>query len=326
MKKIIAAAVLAVIVCIIVCAVNINNYNTPDTSTFQFEPGSTSRSIEAIAKICGLKSEVEQNVSSCIVNVDSKVNPYDVVYDYGAAYNSYVDACDWSLVFDADYYMSEFPLLAWQYNKNEELLLKHFQTVGIHEGRQGSKNFNVGAYKHNCRSIISKTFGNNYEGYYFYYMLNHASEKFVNTEYNKNFKTLYKLVLTALQTSELEGVNAYRAQSGAADLKFDCELMAFANKRAYINAHDGYRAHDWLNINSDFVWNLIESRASALSENTCEHYGKKSFDETHFACYRSSESHYEAMINSKFDILGCSNNYHSKNFTCQFDCFIDLKS
>lgn len=321
MKKIAAVVVLTVIVCLTGCASKAKDHNT-----FRFENGSMSRSIEAIVKICGLKSKAEQSIAACIVNVDSSVNPYDVVYDYGAAYDSYVDACDWSLVFDADYYMSEFPLLAWQYNNDKALLLKHFQTVGIHEGRQGCKDFNVGAYRHNCRPEIRKAFGENYEGYYFYYMLNHASEKFVNTEHNKNFKTLYKLVLTALQTSELEGVNGYRAESGAADLGFDSELTAFANKRAYINAHDGYRAHNWFDINSDFIWDLIGSRASAISENTCEHYGKKAFNETHFACYRSSASHYEAMINSKFDILGCSNNYCSADFTCQFDCFIDFRS
>lgn len=317
------AAVLAVIVCLTGCA---KNHDTSDASMLRLDINSVTRSAEAIVKICGLKSEAEQNIAACVVDVDSNINPYDVVYDYGAEYNAYVDACDWSLVFDADYYMSEFPLLAWQYNNDKALLLKHFQTVGIHEGRQGCKDFNVGAYRHNCRPEIRKAFGENYEGYYFYYMLNHASEKFVNTEHNKNFKTLYKLVLTALQTSELEGVNGYRAESGAADLGFDSELTAFANKRAYINAHDGYRAHNWFDINSDFVWSLIEHRASAVSENTCEHYGNKAFNKTHFACYRSSESHYEAMIDPKFDILGCSNNYHSEDFTCQFDCFIDLRS
>lgn len=321
MKKIAAAAVLAVIVYLTGCAAN-----AKDRNTFRFEPGFMSGTVEAIINICGLRSEAEQRVSACIVDVESGVNPYDVVYDYGAAYNSYVDACDWSLVFDADYYMSEFPLLAWQYNNDKELLLKHFQTVGIHEGRQGSEKFNVGAYRHNCRSVIRDAFGENYEGYYFYYMLNHSAEKFVNTEKGKNFKNRYKLVLTALQTSELEGVNDYRAEKGSAELKLDPELMAFANKRAYINAHDGYRAHRWFDINSDFVWSLIEHRASSISENTCEHYGKRSFDKTHFACYRSSESHYEAMINPKFDILGCSNNYHSDDFTCQFDCFIDLRT
>lgn len=325
MKKIIAAAVLTVIVCVFGCTVSFTKHKTPDEDAFRFEPGSISRSVEAIIGICGLKSEAEQSIAACVVDVDGKENPYDVVYNYGAAYNSYVDACDWSLVFDADYYMSEFPLLAWQYNKDEALLLKHFQTVGIHEGRQGCKDFNVGAYRHNCRAFIRDAFSENYEGYYFYYMLNHAAEKFVNTEQGKN-KTRYKLVLTALQASELEGVNGYRAETGAEKLELNPELMAFANKRAYINAHDGYRAHNWLNSNSDFVWSIIDPNTSAISENTCEHYGKKPFNKTHFACYRKSESHYAAMIDPKFDILGCSNNYRSADFTCQFDCFIDLKS
>lgn len=125
-----------------------------------------------ISKICGLKSEVELSIESCIVDVFNDHNPYDVEYDYGKAYDKYVEACNWNLVFDADYYMSEFPLLAMQYNYDKKLLLEHFQTVGIHEGRQGNKSFNVGAYKSNCASDLRNAFGNNYEGYYFYYMLN----------------------------------------------------------------------------------------------------------------------------------------------------------
>ena len=318
MKKIIASAVLVIIMCLTGC---INNYDALNLNSY-----SLSKSIEDIVKICGLRSDAEQNLAACTVNVDSKVNPYDVVYDYGAAYNAYVNICDWSLVIDAEYYKSEFPLLAWQYNNDEALLLKHFQTVGIHEGRQGSRRFNVGAYKHNCRSVIRDAFGDDYEGYYFYYMLNHDAEKFVNAERGRNFKNRYKLVLTALQTSELEGVNGYRAGLGTADLKLDPELMAFANKRAYINAHDGYRAHEWFDINSDLVWSIFGERAASVSENTCEHYGKKPFNKTHFACYRSSESHYAAMTDPKFDIIGCSNNYRCDEFMCQFDCFVALHS
>lgn len=325
MKKIIAAAVLAVIICVIAGTVSLKDHLNADEDALLFENVSEPRSVGAIVNICGLRSKAEESVAACVVNIDGTENPYDVIYDYGAAYNSYVDACDWSLVFDADYYISEFPLLAWLYNKDETLLLKHFQTVGIHEGRQGSKKFNAATYKHNCRPEIRDAFGDNYEGYYFYYMLNHAAEKFVNTEQGRN-KTRYKLVLTALQASELEGINGYRAETGTKALEPDPELMALANKRAYINAHDGFRAHNWLDINSDFVWSVIDPDSSSFSENTCEHYGNRAFDKTHFACYRKSESHYEAMIDPKFEILGCSNNYCSNDFTCQFDCFIDLKT
>lgn len=114
-------------------------------------------SIDYIKKICGLKSDVETDITICVVDVYDKHNPYDVVYNYGVDYNSFVKACDWSLVFDADYYMEQFPMLAAQYHNNKALLLEHFQTVGIHEGRRGSANFNVGAYKANCDSKISNT-------------------------------------------------------------------------------------------------------------------------------------------------------------------------
>lgn len=92
------------------------------------------------------------------MDVNSTVNPYDVIYDYGKDYDAFTAACDWSLEFDADYYMSTFPTLALQYHNDKNLLLKHFQTVGIHEGRQGKESFNVGAYKGNCSSEVSKAF------------------------------------------------------------------------------------------------------------------------------------------------------------------------
>lgn len=279
----------------------------------------------AIKKICGLKSGVEKSVDACIVDVNSTVNPYDVVYDYGKDYDAYVAKCDWSLVFDADYYMSEFPILAWQYNYDAKLLLKHFQTVGIHEGRQGNKSFNVGAYKTNCDSTVSGKFGDNYEGYYFYYMLNQATEKSVSATAGTGDKTQYKIVMTALQSEELKGANMYRSEVGSADLAFASEIAAMANKRAYINAHDRYNAHDWAKANNDAIWNKLSGySANIWSENMCQRACKDSYGRTHYECYRNSESHYKAMINSRYDLFGCSNSYCATGYTCQFDFFVDL--
>lgn len=95
---------------------------------------------------------------------------------------SYVDACNWSLVFDADYYKKAFPIPALQYDYDDALLLQHFQTVGVHQGRQGSEGFSVAAYKANCGSDIQETLGGDYECHYFYCMLNQASEKSVDAK------------------------------------------------------------------------------------------------------------------------------------------------
>ena len=219
-------------------------------------------------------------------------------------------------------------MLATLYHNDKALLLEHFQTVGIHEGRQGSAKFNIGAYKANCDSKIRKAFGDNYEGYYFYYMLNYKTEKSVKT--TGNYKNQYKQIMTACQAAELEGVNNYRDEVNIADIAFNSELTAFANYRAYLNAHDDYRSHEWFRnpTNKSFIIDFCNDfNAESIGENTayyknrCNHYG-----ETFYAGYRTSEPHYKAMIDAKYDLIGLSNVYYSceDNFTNHFQTFFDL--
>ena len=280
-------------------------------------------SASSISKICGLKSEVELSVESCIVDVFNDHNPYDVEYDYGKTYDKYVESCNWDLVFDADYYIAEFPLLAMQYNYDKNLLLEHFQTVGIHEGRQGNKSFNVGAYKSNCASDVRNTFGNNYEGYYFYYMLNYTTEKSVRT--TGGSATQYKTIITALQAAELEGINGYRDEVDVSDVKFVSELAAFSNFRAYTNTHDYYDAHDWNKKNRPTLDKLIFAfGATSFSENICRSNTQYSFGRTHFTCYRDSSSHYKTMVNAAHDLVGCSNSYRRSDVAWQCDIYLNL--
>ena len=289
-----------------------------------------SKSVSGIKKVCGLKSEVETSVEACVVDVNSKTNPYDVVYDYGKDYDAYVAACDWSLVFDANYYAKQFPMLAMLYHNDKKLLLKHFQTVGIQEGRQGNSKFNVGVYKANCAKSVSKAFGKEYEGYYFYYMLNYSSQKSVKTT-AKNSKIQQTIVKTALQSSEFKSINKYRKDAGVSALKFDSEAAAFANYRAYVNAHDNYLAHDWMMANLDYIKTVVipALNAGAYCENEAETYSANttSDHQVHADCYRDSPSHYETMITPRFDAFGASNPYISRtnNLTMSLDTFFDLK-
>ena len=48
--------------------------------------------------------------------------------------------------------------------KDKALLLQHFQTVGIHEGRQGCEGFNVAAYQKNCDAKLREAFGDQVVG------------------------------------------------------------------------------------------------------------------------------------------------------------------
>lgn len=306
---------------------------TSGSKTTKASSTKVSKSVNDIKSVCGLKSGVETSVAKCYVDVDSKVNPYDVVYDYGTAYDAYVKACDWSLVFDADYYIEQFPMLAILYHNDKALLLKHFQTVGIHEGRQGNSKFNVGVYKANCSKSVSKAFGNNYEGYYFYYMLNYSSEKSIKAT-SKNSKLQQKIVMTAQQAQEFADINAYRAEVDVKALKFDSELAAYANYRGWINAHDGYgcdHGHDWVmsDVGESFVYKYVwpEFNLSELGENVCTWNHARNSGEVHSTCYRNSPAHYNALISAGYDIYAASNSYQSKanSLTAQFDIFGNVK-
>ena len=105
--------------------------------------GYTDLTINELDTICNVEADVQTDIKKCYVDLTNAANPYDVVYNYGDEYNKLIAECDWSLVFDVNYYISEFPCLALLYHNDADLLLQHFQTVGIHEGRQGSASFNV---------------------------------------------------------------------------------------------------------------------------------------------------------------------------------------
>lgn len=286
---------------------------------------------DKIAEIGGLNATCQTNDRNCIINVDSDHNPYDVTWNYGKDYNNYIDRCDWSLVFDANYYMNTFPLLAMLYHYDEELLLEHFQTVGIHEGRQGCANFNLGAYYTNNTSNLYNSFGDNYECYYIYYMLNYYSEKNINTISRNDGKEVYPqytIKLTKLQAMELNGVNSYRKNVGAANLVMDSEIMALSNYRAYLNVHDEWERHDW--FKSDENWYSVTPYLGTIygSENTITGRFIISYNSLGVPAdnYRTSNSHYEAMIDTRYTYLGASNLYTGRGIdgvakTSQFDMF-----
>ena len=173
-----------------------------------------------------------------------KGKTYDVEWDYNELYDAYIEEADWSLVFDADFYMESFPALAFLYQYDEELLLEHFQTVGIHEGRQGNSAFNVAAYQKNCKKALRDAFGDHYECYYFYWMLNQDSQKGIATS-GKSYPLQLGVKMTSIQAKEFEKVNEYRAEVGIDPLEFDPELAAAACYRGWVNISEGYGAHDW---------------------------------------------------------------------------------
>lgn len=266
---------------------------------------------ENIAKIAGIESKPEKYGSACVVDMRNNETVYDVNWDYGKEYEERISLYDWEDVFDAEYYMEQFPMLALQYHYDEDQLLRHFQTVGIHEGRQGCEDFNVGAYMDWCkknREYVIDLFEDDYAPYYMFYMsaLSEQPEKFPADGHPEQ----YKAILTLAQQKELDGINVYRKITGAEPLVFDSEMAAFANYRSWVNQEKEYVGHVWLDIseNSDIIDLYFEATsADRISENTLETstLSVKSWCDV----YAGSESHYEAMINKNYNYVGSSNLY-----------------
>ena len=282
------------------------------------ETGSGFGSVESIATIGGLKATVQEDEDECLVYIFDEAknhgNPYDVTWDYGKNYDAYVTAANWSLVFDAEYYKTAFPMLAALYHDDDALLLKHFQTVGIHEGRQGSKGFNVAAYMDNCDKSLREAFGDDYECYYLYYLLHQDTESGVKT--TGSYKKQLAQELTVTQAEELKGVNKYRTEVNAGTVGFDSELAALANYRAYMDCIEGWLDHDGLDNMLDtreFYKYMDAIDMDAYQENKCT-LGYRIGQERVFDAsprYRTSQGHYETMVNPEYAYVGCSNFYVS---------------
>lgn len=291
------------------------------------------------------------------VDTESEHNPYDLTWRYGPAvsklremnrpewddlYESYVAACDWSLVFDAEYYKKAFPMLAKLYHEDDALLLEHFQTQGVHEGRQASKDFNVATYMANCGESLVEAFGENYECYYFYYMLNSDAQSEVDAENRGGAYPRWLTVELSLQQAyEYDSVNDYRKRAGAQPVEIDPETVALANYRAWNDAEYNLYAHDWTTDRAyaedvdDVLWRLSRDH---FAENTVKWYHTSSAHHDMFATfYATSESHYAAMVDKKYAYFGCSNPYWSDNpdnpfaengstgFVDQFDLFTEIR-
>ena len=335
----------------------------PPVESTQAEPDPDS--VQGVARLGDLVGNYamelfrDQKGEYIVVDTEDSHNPYDLTWRYGPdtkdrrdvyspdwdeLYRAYVDICDWSLVFDAEYYKQAFPMLAKLYHENDALLLKHFQTQGVHEGRQASANFNVAAYMANCGSELVKAFGENYECYYFYYMLNQDTQKSVSAK-NSNgaYPRWLALELSLHQSFEYVCVNGYRKEVHADRVELDPEIIALANYRAWTDAEYNLYAHDWTTDTSnakdinDVLWRVSRNH---FAENTTKWYStSRNVKFTGFqAGYRNSPDHYKAMVSTDYHYFGCSNPYWSDNpdnpfakdgrtgFACQFDLFTETQT
>lgn len=303
------------------------------------EPGSV-EGVKAVAEMSASVEDIAWYGRYCAVNVEDEHNPYDVVWDYGEDYRKFVDAVDaagmWDVLFDAEFYKKNYPMLAMLYHDDDALLLEHFQTVGVHEGRQASEAFNVAAYMENCDSSLTDAFGDHYECYYFYWALNQTPESGVPTK-SDGHPIQMCVKMTALQRIEFEHVNEYRVEAGAPEAAVDPELLALANYRAWVDFTGGYTAHEWLDTHGDEMDDYLEMfDAWSIAENTvcgsCNAYGPGHIG-GYYLNYYFSEDHYNAMVSKKYAYFGCSNVYWGPDGKggdgykhCQYDVYLDQLS
>ncbi len=76
---------------------------------------------------------------------------------------------DYAAVFDSTYYLEHNPDLRAAIGDNSDLLLNHFLTCGMAEGRQGNEEFNVQYYKEKY-SDLQLIFGEDLPSYYLHYV------------------------------------------------------------------------------------------------------------------------------------------------------------
>ena len=288
--------------------------------------------VEKVSELKTMTANVENRQHYCRVYVESDHNPYDVVWDYGKKYQVFVDAVDdagmWNVLFDAEFYKESYPMLAMLYHDDDGLLLEHFQTVGVHEGRQGSRAFNVAAYMENCGQSLVDAFGDHYECYYFYWALNQKTESEVSTV-SDGHPLQMCVKLTVLQKSEFRQVNKYREEAGVDPVELDPEFLAFANYRAWLDFTGDYTAHDWLKQHADDAYDYLAVMGSdTLTENTvcgkCSYSGPS--DKGYYLSYYNSPEHYDAMVSKYAAYFGCSNAYWGPDNSgrcryCQYDIY-----
>lgn len=84
-------------------------------------------------------------------------------------YATVYDGVNNAKVYDYNYYVSKYPEVKTEYGYDDKAVLKHFVTIGIKEGRQGSESFNLQNYKSRYSDLREK-YGNDNESYYLHYI------------------------------------------------------------------------------------------------------------------------------------------------------------
>lgn len=80
-----------------------------------------------------------------------------------------LNGIDYAAVYDYDFYVNKYPDLIKTFGDNEEMILRHFVTFGMNEGRRASKKFDVTSYRYKYPDL-RKIYRGNLKGYYMHYI------------------------------------------------------------------------------------------------------------------------------------------------------------
>ncbi len=146
----------------------------------------------------------------------------------------------YAAVFDSAYYADHYPDLQAAFGNDSSLLLNHFITYGMLEGRQGNAEFNVQYYKA-AYPDLQNAFGENLDKYYLHYITNGKAEGRTGNgeipdsghtaETNQNINSVEGSA-SAYAYEVLDLVNQVRAENGIGKVSATQELMNAAQVRA----------------------------------------------------------------------------------------------
>ena len=145
--------------------------NSIDRVSVWVKENSTQESFDGVFTIYNLTKAaglIDAKTMPMAVNTtqnDSSVNVPDSVFNptlYGTR--------DYSAVYDPNYYYNKYADVRGSVGDSPALLLTHFVTQGMSQGRQGIADFDVNIYKNNY-SDLSNAFGNNLPMYYEHYII-----------------------------------------------------------------------------------------------------------------------------------------------------------
>lgn len=149
-------------------------------------------------------------------------------------------APDYSLVFDADYYHDKYEDLEKAYGKNPFQLFNHFLTLGMREGRQAIKSFNVYDYAANNLDLIVRFGTSDLSKYYIHYITEGYQEgRSCKTPYSVSDNTdtdnntdVSADTLNSYARSLIDMINQARVSMGVNALGNTSDLASAASLRA----------------------------------------------------------------------------------------------